>query len=331
MDFDLRLLRCALALAECRNFARAAKAVHISQPALSRSIQELEQRAGTRLFDRTATGAEPTAAGALFLEHAREVMSRASDLGREMDLLKGLETGELRIGAGTYPCNMYVDKAIGRLLREHPSVKISISNDNWLNLLPLLRKRDLDLAIIESTTAETEPEMHVTRLREHRGYLVLRSGHPLLAVDDSRQLEEAWRYPFVATSRFSVSMFKDLAVALLGPQSTAKVGIKSLQAVTCESLYMMKTITLRSNAVALLPLNVVAEEIERGELCVIPGTPWLRGTFGIVRLARRSLSPLGETLVRMVQEADEDLIEWEEKTAKRLFSKRRLKSPADLD
>ena len=163
-------------LAEHRSFARAAKAVHISQPALSRSIQELEQRAGTRLFDRTSLGAEPTAAGALFLEHARDVMSRASDLGREMDLLKGLETGELRIGAGTYPSNMYVDQAIGRLLREHPSVKISISNDNWSNLLPLLRKRELDLAIIEATTAEAEPEMHVIRLSTHQGYLVLASG-----------------------------------------------------------------------------------------------------------------------------------------------------------
>ena len=226
MDFDLRLLRCALALADYRSFARAAKAVHISQPALSRSIQELELRAGTRLFDRTSLGAEPTAAGAVFLEHARDVMSRASDLGREMDLLKGLETGELRIGSGTYPSNMYVDKAVARLLREHPAVKISISNDNWSNLLPLLRKRELDLAIIDAVAAESDTEMHVTRLRTHQGYLVLRSGHPLLAIDDAHQLAESWKYPFVATSRFPSAVFKELAAALLGPAEGRQRGNK---------------------------------------------------------------------------------------------------------
>ena len=328
MNFDLRLLRCALALSEFRNFARAAKAIHISQPALSRSIQELEQRAGTRLFDRTSQGVEPTAAGAVFLEHARDVMSRASDLGREMDLLKGLETGELRIGSGTYPSNMYVDKAIGRLLREHPTVSVSISNDNWSNLLPLLRKRDLDLAVIDATAAESEPEMHVTRLREHQGYLVLRAGHPLLAVDDAQQLAETWKYPFVATSRFPSALFKELAAALLGPQRAANVGTKSVQSVTCESLHMMKTIALESDAVALLPLNLAAEEIERGEMYAIPGPSWMRASFGIVRLAHRSLSPLGETFVRMVQEADSELFDWEEKTAKRLFHRKSAKAAA---
>ncbi len=326
MDFDLRLLRCALALAEYRNFARAAKAIHISQPALSRSIQELEQRAGTRLFDRTSLGVEPTAAGAVFLEHARDVMSRASDLGREMDLLKGLETGELRIGAGTYPSNMYVDKAVGRLLREHPSVRISIANDNWSNLLPSLRKRELDLAIIDASAAEAEPEMHVTQLREHQGYLVLRSGHPLLAVKGSHQLDGTWRYPFVATSRFPTTVFKELTNLLLGQQGASRPGARALMSVTCESLHMMKSIVRESDAVAIMPLNLIIGEVDRGDLHAIAGPDWLRGKFGIVRLAHRSLSPLGETFVRMVQQADEDLLAWEEKTAKRLFHRKPAKT-----
>ena len=180
MDFELRLLRCALALADHRNFARAAKAVYISQPALSRAIQELEQRAGTRLFDRTSLGVEPTDAGVVLLDHARDVMSRASDLGREMDLLHGLEKGELRIGAGTYPAHLYVDRVIGRLVREHPSVRINVANDNWANLLPLLRKREIDLAVIDVTSASTDPEMNASRLSPRKGYFTVRPGHPLL-------------------------------------------------------------------------------------------------------------------------------------------------------
>lgn len=64
MNIDLRLLRYALALAEHRNFARAANAVHISQPSLSVAIQQLEEMAGTRLFERTTrSGVEPTDVG----------------------------------------------------------------------------------------------------------------------------------------------------------------------------------------------------------------------------------------------------------------------------
>ena len=325
MDFDLRLLRCALALAEYRNFARAAKAVHISQPALSRSIQELEQRAGTRLFDRTTAGAEPTAAGALFLEHARDLMSRASDLGREMDLLKGLETGDLRIGSGTYPSHMYVDRALARLMREHRSVRISVTMDNWSNLLPLLRKRELDLAVIDGSASEEDPEMDVIKLHPHQGYLVFRAEHPLLSARASDPIAQTWSYPFVTTSRFSTTVFKELTSVLLGSQAT-RLGTKALMSVACESLHMMKTIVRGSDAVAIMPLNLVCDEVEHGVLVAIPGPEWLRGNFAIVRLAHRSLSPLGETFVHMVRQADAELLEWEEKTAARLFGRSRTKT-----
>jgi len=71
MDFDLRLLRHARALAEEGSFARAARTLHLTQPALSRSIQELERRTGIRLFDRNKGRVDLTALGEVFLAHAR--------------------------------------------------------------------------------------------------------------------------------------------------------------------------------------------------------------------------------------------------------------------
>jgi len=319
MDFELRLLRAALALAEHRNFARAAKAVHVSQPALSRAIQELEQRAGTRLFDRTSQGAEPTDAGLVLLDHARDVMSRASDLGREMDLLKGLDKGELRIGAGTYPSHMYVDRALGRLAREHPSVRINVANDNFANLLPLLRKREIDLAVIEATAASADPELRVLPLQPRRGCFVVRAQHPVLQLRAEDQAAGVWDYPFVSTSRFSSVMVKELAGARLRPDKIGKAATKGLTSIACESLHMMMTIAEESDAVALLPLNVAFEGVQRGNLAAIPAPEWLRGNFGIVHLAHRSLSPLGQTFVRIVQEVDCEMLAWEERVSGQLF------------
>lgn len=320
MDFDLRLLRCALALAEQRNFARAARAVHLSQPALSRAIQELEQRAGTRLFDRTPVGVEPTDSGIIFLEHARELMSRASDLRREMNLLKGLDKGELRIGAGTYPSSMFVNRALAKLVAQHPTVTLSVVNDNWSALLPLLRRRDLDLAVIDVTAAEKEPEIKVIKLQQHQGYMVFRADHPLASLNKMAGPMDR-SYPFVTTSRFPTEMFKGLIETLWGSGQDKVVGPKALVGVACESLHMMKDIALGSDAIAILPLNIVAAEIERGALLAIPAPAWVRGNFGIAYLQQRSLSPLAETFVRLVQEADAELLAWEEKTAKSLFRK----------
>src|ERR1700693_4979023 len=99
MPIELRLLHCALAVAEHRNFVRAAHAIHMSQPSLSRNIQEIERRVGTKLFERGAGDVVPTDAGNIFLKQAREVVAQSADLDREMDLLKGLEKGELNIGS----------------------------------------------------------------------------------------------------------------------------------------------------------------------------------------------------------------------------------------
>jgi DNA-binding transcriptional LysR family regulator len=320
MDFEIRLLRCALALAEHRNFARAAKAVYVSQPSLSRAIQELESQAGTRLFDRTNTGVDPTDAGMLFLEHAREVMSRAADLSREMNLLKGLEAGELRIGSGTYPSHMYVDRALARLIRKCPTVHIEVISENWSNLLPLLRKREVDLAIIGLRRFQEDADFHVIKLSAHHGYFAMRAGHPLVR-KARRDVESAlWNYPFVTTSRFPPELLKGLAEMLLGTPKASAQKSKTLVSITCESLPMMKTIAMNSDAVALLPWRMVAREVRSGKMTAVPAPAWLGSDFGIVHLAHRTLSPLAQTFVRLVQEADAELVDWEKKDRLKLES-----------
>lgn len=313
MEFELRLLRCALALAEQRNFARAAREMHISQPSLSRVIQKLEAQVGSRLFDRTRVGVDPTDTGALFLKHAREVISRTNDLSREMNLLRGLEGGELRIGAGTYPSHMYVDRALARLIRRHPTVHINVANDNWANLLPLLRKRELDVAVIDIRSAESDSELHTIKLSNHQAYYAMRAGHPLLRKEQDKPQSSLWKYPFVTTARIPPELLRGLSETLLGPRDAALQNTKALLSVACESLPMMKTIAMNSNAIAILPWRLIAKEVHSGKMAAIAAPPWVRGDFGIVRLAHRSLSPLGEAFVRLVQEADAELLEWEKK------------------
>src|SRR3982074_1764810 len=101
-EVNSRRLTHLIALAEEGSFARAAQRVHLSQPALSRSIQTLEEEIGLRLFDRAARGVAITSAGKLILWRARRVLFETRCLARDVELLKTHEFGQLRAGLGPY-------------------------------------------------------------------------------------------------------------------------------------------------------------------------------------------------------------------------------------
>jgi len=297
MDFDLRSLGHAQALAEHASFARAAKSLHITQPALSRSIQQLEQRMGVRLFDRGPGPVEPTETGRLFLVYARELLARAGDLSREMAFVKGTGTGRLAIGAGTYPAEGIVDGAIAALLRRYPTLSLRVIVDNWANLIELLRKRELDLVIAEATLARADPDLHVTSLARYQGYFVVRADHPLTR-RRTVTLAEILDSPVVSTARLPARLLDPL---LKGARTNTQPRSQEIPSVTCESLAMMKRVAALSDAVAILPLKMAAREIEAGELTALPLVePWLNATFAVIRLARRSLSPEGDAFVGLL-------------------------------
>ncbi len=110
---DLRQLRHFVALAEHGHFARAAEAVNLSQPALSRSIQALESQLGCPLLDRHSRGFSLTAHGRLVLEHARRLLAGSRALSNAVSKLGNLQSGELRLGAGPYPAARLVPRALG--------------------------------------------------------------------------------------------------------------------------------------------------------------------------------------------------------------------------
>src|SRR6185369_13564710 len=97
---DLRKLRHAVTLAEEGTFARAARRLNLSQPALTRSVQALETSLGLRLFDRTGTGARPTTDGLRVLDHARTLLRQEASLRSEATLLARGESGKVAFGLG---------------------------------------------------------------------------------------------------------------------------------------------------------------------------------------------------------------------------------------
>ncbi|GAB2675146.1 LysR family transcriptional regulator [Saccharopolyspora gloriosae] len=144
---EARHLRYALALAEHQHFGRAATAIGIAQPPLSKQIAALEREVGAPLFDRTPHGVFPTAAGEAFLDRARralaEMTAAAGDAGRAA---RG-ETGRLRLGFIGSALLELLPRLLGRFGREHPDVRMQVQELSTAHSAAALLAGDLDLAI----------------------------------------------------------------------------------------------------------------------------------------------------------------------------------------
>jgi DNA-binding transcriptional LysR family regulator len=321
MDFDLRLLRHARALAEERSFARAARILRLTQPALSRSIQDLERRTGIRLFDRNKGRVEPTDLGRIFLTHARELLGRAEALDREVAALRGSGTGSLVIGSGTFPSSLFVATAASSFLRTNPHVCIRVVNDNWAGLVTRLRHREVDF-IVAAVPADDEAADFVTRpLSSRQGRFLVRPGHPLLS-KHLLSLGDVLAYPIVSTSRLTVSISDRLLE--MRKEHDAK---RPLVDVACESTDMMRVIAATTDHVLLAPLGAFVETIERGELVALPVTdPRIGATFAVMHLRARTLPPTADAFIASLVAADRASAKLERTLALRLSGSRSVRA-----
>ena len=121
---ELRQLRHLMAVVEHGSFSRAAEAVHLTQPALSRSIQALEASVGAPVLERNRGAIQPTDVGQLLLTHARLLDTVTRDLERDIALTQGLELGELRIGAAFYLANELLAEPVSRFLATRDKASI---------------------------------------------------------------------------------------------------------------------------------------------------------------------------------------------------------------
>jgi DNA-binding transcriptional LysR family regulator len=219
---------------------------------------------------------------------------------------------------------MFVDLVIARIVSEHPEVRLRVATDNWASLLPLLRRRELDLAVVDVRAIADDQDFVITRLIRRQGYLAVRPGHPLLKQKRVLTMSEVLQYPFVSTSRFPSAMLLEFLSESATGENPSRPGPKTVPSIACESLGMMKNIVQRSDAVALLTLNLLLPDLEANAIAVLPLVlPVFHGEFGIVQLARRSLSPLGEHFVRTLLDVASEVAAVEERAARQLFPAKR--------
>jgi DNA-binding transcriptional LysR family regulator len=311
---DMRRLSHALALSEHRNFARAAEALHITQPALSRSIQTLEEGLGVRLFDRGPREVEPTAFGELVLRHARGLELSARDLERELHLAKGMEIGELNIGAGPYGAASMIGAPIGQMSKLYPQLRTKVLIAPWQELPARIRAREIDLVVSDVSELSDQDDLEITPLTPHRGFVVCRADHPL-AGQKNVTLAQIFCFPSAGPNLPRNAVEKLLQQ--LPPAARDYVAKNGLLSVTCDSSSVMKAMLAESDALSIMSLFMFIKELKNGELAVIRDLDLgIQGQFGITRLRGRSLSAPVEAFLELLVEHDRALFAMEQSLLK---------------
>jgi DNA-binding transcriptional LysR family regulator len=147
---NLNQLRIFQAVAEARSFTRAAEAVHLTQPGISKHIKQMEEYYGVPLFDRLGKKVALTQAGEILFEAAREIVASITAAEQRIDELKGLHGGKLVLGA-SFPLGIYVlPGVLAAFRKQYPAVEVTVDISLSARIMAKILANKLDLGLISS-------------------------------------------------------------------------------------------------------------------------------------------------------------------------------------
>ena len=178
MALNLHLLRIFTAVAEHNSFSRAAKALYISQPAVSKGVQELEEQVGLLLLDRSRRKLALTEAGLLLYQYAQRLFAAEHAAETALEQLQGLERGHLAIGASHTTGTYLLPPLLSRFHQRYPGIRLSLEIANTQTVLENLHTRPLDMAFVEGPVKATD--LIVSTWRADHLVAIAPPSHPLI-------------------------------------------------------------------------------------------------------------------------------------------------------
>ena len=296
---NLRHLEHWLALADTGSFSRAAEKLHITQSALSRSIQALEEELGGPLVDRIGKRNELTPLGHSVLERARRIVQEAAELQQGAALLQQGGMGSLRVGLGSGPGALLMTPWLVHMARNHPTVKVSITRGPAELQLQQLRDRLLDALVVDVRRVVPAADLRIEGVTDAPAGLVCRRGHPLLRTHaDGVSFDALQAYP-IASTPLSAEVARML-VARYGPRADPE----QLTTLQCEEIASLIDAVRQTDAVFLGILGAVPDLLASGELVRLPLQPALDASarFALITLVGRTELPVMAEFRRFVAE-----------------------------
>ncbi|EAA4435267.1 LysR substrate-binding domain-containing protein [Salmonella enterica] len=258
----LRHLHTFVAVAQQGTLGRAAETLNLSQPALSKTLNELEQLTGTRLFERGRLGAQLTVPGEQFLTHAVKVLDALNTAGQALNRKEDASADVVRIGALPTAALGILPAVIGRFHQQQKSTSLQVATMNNTMLLAGLKAGEIDLGIGRMSDPELMSGLNYELLFLESLKLVVRPDHPLL--QETITLSRVMEWPVVVSPKGTVP--RQNAEALLQSQG-CKMPAGCIETLSAS---LSRQLTVDYDYVWFVPSGAVKEDLRQATLVSLP-------------------------------------------------------------
>ncbi|BCS97862.1 LysR family transcriptional regulator [Desulfoluna limicola] len=293
MDFWQLTIFCKVV--EFKSFSRAAEAIHLSQPTVSSHIKDLEEHCGFRLLDRLGKEVLPTKAGELLFAYAKRLLALRDETESALSQFRGITKGSLTLGGSTIPGGYILPEVIGRFVKAHPEVKISLIIRDTREIADGILNGDVELAVTGAPLSD--PAIHQEPIYEDDMRLIVPVGHPW-AKRKSIPADQLKSEPFVTREEGSGTL-KSLDQSLTNAGfNTSDLKISARMGNTVSVCEAVKC----GVGVSILSTRAVERDIQAGLLAAISieGVN-LKRSFYLTRHKKRTPSPLAEAFAAFLK------------------------------
>jgi len=297
----LRHLRLLIAIGEEGNLVGAAQQLHMTQPAVTKALKQVERLLGVALFQRTNRGVVPTLYGEVLMAHARLLLVQAEHATEEIADLRDGAGGRVTVGTLNVPSVALLSRAIGRLRKHRPKLTVAIKEGTNDVLIPALRTGNVDMVVGRLPEFRQYSDLAHEELFVDACCVVVRPGHKLVSRKEVR-LADLCSCEWILPGREAI-LREQIDRAFLDAHLQPPVPV-----VESVSHLTNRRLLEDGDLVTVLPWLVAQRDARLGRVAILPVA--LRTTvdpIGIATRAAARLSPAAEMLIKEMRSVARDI------------------------
>jgi DNA-binding transcriptional LysR family regulator len=301
LRMKLHDLHVLMAVVQAGSMSKASALLHTTQPAISRSVAELERAVGVRLLDRSVRGVKPTEYGRALLDGGAAAFDDLRQAMQKIEFLADPTAGEVRIGSTTFLAASFVSALVDRLSRRYPRMVFHLVTGYVETLHRELSERNVDLLIVRSFRPIADERLDFEFLFDDSYVVVAGAQNRWVQrrrIELAELVNESWVLPPPRSVIGSIVMEAFRASGLDYPRAT----------VITDSPHMRISLLATGRFVTVFPASALRFPTRRTELKVLPvELPMARQPNGIVTLKNRALSPVAQLFIDSAREVAKPL------------------------
>jgi DNA-binding transcriptional LysR family regulator len=299
--FRLRHLELIAEIYDCRSILKASRRLSLTQPTLTKALQDVESTLGLKLFERSNRGIEPTEYGEIFARHAKVLLAQLRHAAEELENLRVGYSGKVTVGTLLAASASILPDAIVLLKNERPGVAISVIVGTYDILMPALLAGDLDMVLGRLPTEGHSRALVYEEFYAEPICVVVRRGHPLTRKRrlTLRELaNQPWLLPLPETE-----LHRQIERAFIDAGANLPKNV-----IESVSILTNRVLLRKSDCVGVMPYHVALDDVEHGLLAILPvKLKSLESPVGVIVRAPGDLAPAASALRECLRAAAKDV------------------------